>query len=104
MPGASVCVLRNMERDPPVKRAGGPRRFDTHRGHHRPWFLGLGARSVLSPFVLGALWTMDQDPGRTRTQARRTRTRSYTELQIALVVQVWLQWHLANCFVDRAIL
>jgi len=60
--------------------------------------------SVLSPFVLGTLWTMDQDPGRTRTQARRTRTRSYTELQIALVVQVWLQWHLANCFVDRAIL
>ena len=33
---------------------------------HRPWFLGLGARSVLSPFVLGALWTKDhgtdQDP------------------------------------------
>src|SRR5262245_39826059 len=29
----------------------------------RPRFLGLGARSVLSPFVLGASWTRNQGPG-----------------------------------------
>jgi hypothetical protein len=42
---------------------------------HRPRFLDLGSKSVLSPLVLGAMWTMDTGPGH-----EAPGTDSYTEL------------------------
>jgi len=40
-----------------------------------------GARSVLSPLVLGALWTMDQGPGTDQHQKTRTRDRGLERYQ-----------------------